>query len=108
MQPIFIFAAVPLAVFLVLVALPRGRPALIGIGGAALVAIVGTALMVTLDGTGFGAALGMLAGSAIALAAIAQALRQALGPGRPRWVYPVIVLVALIAGSWPLVQSLGG
>lgn len=107
MLSVLSFAVIPMVVFVGLAALPRGRPALIGIVGAAALAILVTVAMLLFDTTGMGAAIAMLSGSAVALAGVAQALRQALGPGRPAWLYPLIVLSALLLSGLPLLQSLG-
>lgn len=104
----FAFLLGPLAIYLVLAALPRGRVALIGIGVAAVVAIACAVVGTLFDGAGVFAAFGFFAASAVTLAAMVQLLRRGLGPDRPYWVYPALVVFGLVAGGWPLLQILRG
>ena len=100
------FIGLPIASYLVLASLRRGRPAMVGILGAAGLSAV---LFATQLGAknGYMTALIMLVFSAIALAAVVQAVRMALGEGRPRWVYPLIVVVAPLVAGIPLRTMLG-
>jgi hypothetical protein len=107
MPALWVLGLVPLVVFLALVALPRGRPALTGLAGAVGLAVAFTLAMMAMDAAAIGIALGILSGSAVALAAVAQALRHALGAGRPAWIYPLIIAATLIAGGVPVIQTLG-
>jgi len=107
MELALVFIGLPVAAYLGLASLPRGRPALIGIVVAAL-AIGG--LWVTL---GIGstdsymiALIGFLF-SAASLAAIVQVIRHIIGAGKPRWVYPGVVVAALLAAGIPMLMTLG-
>lgn len=107
MELAFVFIGLPVIAFLALASLPRGRPAMIGIAIAAIVIAV---LWVTL-GLGSSdsymiALIGFLF-SAATLAAIVQVIRHLLGPQRPRWVYPLVVVAALLAAGIPMVRVLG-
>ncbi len=107
MPIVILFVAVPLVVYLSLAALPRGKPAVVGIIAAIIAA--GFA-WVTGEAQGDASllrALTLLAVSAIALAAIIQGFRSVLGEGRPRWVYPALVLAGVLALAVPLLNLLG-
>ena len=94
------FIGAPLVSYLVLASLPRGRPALIGIVVAlALVAVLWVTQMAGDDS--YMMALITLVFSAIALAGLVQALRVVLGHGRPRWLYPLIVVPSLLGAGIP-------
>lgn len=102
-----IFIGIPLASYLSLAMLPRGRSALIGLGIAALATGVLWVLVVPGDSSGVLGALVMLVASAILLAALVQSLRSFLGEGRPAWTYPAIVGLALLGAGLPLLKILG-
>lgn len=107
MELALVFVGLPIVGYLGLASLPRGRPALIAIALAVLLVAV---LWVTL-GIGSGdsymiALIGFLF-SAATLAAIVQVIRHLLGPLRPRWVYPTIVVCALLAAGIPMINVLG-
>lgn len=107
MELALIFIGLPVMAYLALAWLPRGRPALIGIAIAALVIAV---LWVTM-GIGSSesyliALIGFLF-SAATLPAVVQVIRQIIGVGRPRWVYPTIVITALLAAGSPMMNVLG-
>jgi hypothetical protein len=106
MELAFAFIGAPVVTFLVLASLPRGRPAFLG----CLVAIaVAGLLWVTQSGADDQYLLAMivLVISAVALAGLVQVLRSAIGPARPRWVYPAIILVALLMAGIPMLNVLG-
>jgi 4-amino-4-deoxy-L-arabinose transferase-like glycosyltransferase len=101
------FIGVPVVIYLILAALPRGRAALIGIGVAALIAALVWVRQSANDDS-LTVATATLAFAAIALAGLVQILRSAIGVGRPRWVYPLIVLLGLVGAGLPLINVLGG
>ena len=100
------FIGLPFATYLILVSLRRGRPAVLGIFGATVVTGL---FFVTQTGAedGFSTALAMLVFSAIALAALVQVLRLMIGPARPRWVYPAIVILGFLGAGIPMIKMLG-
>ncbi|MEZ5779006.1 MAG: hypothetical protein R3E44_11660 [Paracoccaceae bacterium] len=112
----FVFIGLPVAVFLVLVLLPAGRAAAVGlVVGALLIGLVWLARMLDLGPLFTGdahadgymvAALSILTGAA-AVAAIAQGIRAAMGPARPRWAYPLIVVVLFLISAVPALYVLG-
>jgi hypothetical protein len=102
-----VFLCIPLAIYLILVALPRGRLAVIGIGLASVIAILMTAIGMSTAGAEALAAIGLFSASAVTLAALVQVLRRALGADRPVWVYPALVLFGLLAGGWPITKMMG-
>lgn len=102
-----VFLCIPLAVYLILVALPRGRMAVIGVGLASVLAILTAGIGMLTVGAEALAAIGLFSASAVTLAALVQVLRRTLGPDRPAWVYPALVLFGLVAGGWPLVKMMG-
>lgn len=100
------FIAVPVAVFLALAALPRGRIAIYGsLGAAVLAAVLWVTQMAGNDS--YRVALITLSFSAIALAGFVQVVRLALGEGRPSWAYPLVVGLALIGAGFPMIKILG-
>ena len=100
------FIGVPVATYLVMASLPRGRPALIGcVAGVAIAALLWASQMGS-DEKHIVASIA-LAISAIALAGFVQVLRLAIGTGRPGWVYPLIVLVALLGAGSPMLFVVG-
>jgi hypothetical protein len=107
MPPILIFFVLPVVLYLALAVLPRGRSALIGIAAAAALAAMATAVLAATDLSGIGLALALLSLAAVALAALVQALRRAMGPDRPAWMYPGIVIAALVVGTYPVILNLG-
>jgi hypothetical protein len=107
MPSILTFVILPVVLYLALASLPRGRSAMIGIAVAAVIAVVATVVLAAIDLSGVALALAMLSVAAVTLAALVQAVRRALGPGRPGWVYPGIVILALVAGTYPVIQNLG-
>lgn len=102
-----VFLCIPLALYLALVALPRGRMALIGVGLAGVLAILTTGFGMLTHGAEAIGAIGFFSASAVTLAALVQVLRRALGPDRPVWVYPALVVFGLGAGGWPLMKMMG-
>lgn len=107
MQLAFAFIGLPIATYLVLATLSRGRPAIIGIIGAA--ALTGVLFLSQMWATnGYTTALCMLVFSSIALAALVQVVRLAIGEGRSRWLYPVIVVLALLGAGLPMLYILHG
>jgi hypothetical protein len=100
------FIGIPVVTYLVLACLPSGRPALLGCFAAlALAAVLWISNMGSNDS--YLMALIVLVVSAIALAGIVQVLRVAIGPGRPRWVYPLVVASALLIAGIPTLNILG-
>lgn len=100
------FIGAPLVTYLVLASLPGGKPALIGVLVAlALVAVLWVTQMTGDDS--YMPALITLVFSAIVLAGLVQAFRVVLGPDRPRWLYPLIVLLALLGAGIPTLNVLG-
>jgi hypothetical protein len=107
MSPIVTFAVLPVVLYLALAALPRGRPAMLGLAVAGTLAVLGTVVFAAVDLGGFGLALAILSFAAVALAALVQAVRRVLAPGRAVWLYPGIVIAALVAGTLPVILNLG-
>lgn len=99
MNALLVFG-MPLVVFGSLALLPPGRPAVWGLAVAALLA----AALRALSGD---AVLPMLAGVGIALAAVAQGLRAALGPRLPHRMY-LALLPALALAPLALFLALNG
>lgn len=100
------FIGLPVATFLALASLPRGRPAAIG----CVVAVAGAAVIWATQMAGGNSYLGaaaMLIFSATALAGFVQVLRLVIGAGRPRWVYPALVAFALLVAGVPMIKMLG-
>ena len=100
------FIGAPLVTYLVLASLPGGKPALIGV----LVVLALVAVLWVTQKTGNDAymmALITLVFSAVALAGLVQTLRVVLGLGRPRWLYPLIVVLALLGAGIPALNVLG-
>lgn len=85
-QVLAVFAGVPVAVYLVLCLLPRGRAVWIGFA-LALAAMVALYLRSALAHDPWGEVLALFAGSAVALAGFAQTARHLL----PGWAYAVLV-----------------
>lgn len=86
----FLLMAYPLAVYVSLCLLPRGRAA-VGVGLAA--AALGLVWVVNDPATDRGNAIGflvVLGAAPVALAALAQALRGVIGPDSPRWMWPAL------------------
>lgn len=106
MELAFAFIGLPIATYLALASLRQGRPAMIGILSAAVVAGLGF-IMQSGGNDGYTTAMIMLIFSAIALAALVQVLRRAIGKGRPAWVYPALVVLALVGAGVPMLLSLG-
>jgi hypothetical protein len=107
MELALVFIGLPVVGYLGLASLPRGWPALIGIVAAALViAVLWATFGIGSDDSYLTALIGFLF-SAAALAAIVQVIRQMIGEGRPRWVYPSVVGTALLATGIPLLNILG-
>lgn len=102
-----VFFVLPVAVYLSLCLLPRGQPAAIGIGAAAAVTLALTLTAPPGEEGEFRVILAAIAGIAIALAGIAQAIRARLGPGRPRWVWPAIVGGELVTALMIFLLLLG-
>lgn len=101
------FIGLPVVSYLALASLPHGRPALIGIAIAALViAVLWVVLGIGSSDSYMVALIGFLF-SAATLAAIVQVIRHILGVGRPVWVYPTIVIAALLAAGIPMLTVLG-
>ena len=100
------FIGIPVLTYLVLAFLPRGRPALVGCFAAlALAALLWVTQMGSADS--HMVAIIVLGISAVALAGFVQVLRVAIGTGRPRWVYPLIVVLALLGAGVPMLNVLG-
>ena len=100
------FIGAPLVTYLVLASLPGGKPALIGV----LVALALVAVLWVTQRAGddsYMMALITLIFSAIALAGLVQALRVVLGHGRPRWLYPLIVLPSPLGAGIPTLNVPG-
>ena len=100
------FIGLPVATYLALASLRRGRPAVIGVLGAAVITGLLFVTQAAAEG-GYSTAISMLVFSAIALAALVQVLRMMIGLGRPSWVYPLIVVLALVVAGIPMVKILG-
>ncbi len=107
MSPMITIAVLPVALYVALAALPRGRPAMLGLVAAGLLAVLAAVSLAALGLGGAGLATAVLSVAATALAALMQALRRALGAGRAAWLYPVIVIAAPFAGSLPVILNLG-
>jgi hypothetical protein len=107
MSPFVTFAVLPVALYLALAALPSGRPALLGLAAAGILAVLGAVVFAMVDLGGTGLALAMLSFAATVLAALVQAVRRALYPRRPIWLYPGIVIAALGAGTLPVILNMG-
>jgi hypothetical protein len=100
------FIGIPVATYLVLACLPRGRPALIGcVGALVLAGLLWVSQMGSTDS--YLVALIVLVISAISLAGLVQVLRVAIGVGRPKWAYPLIVILALLGAGIPTLNILG-
>lgn len=107
MELVLAFIGLPVLAYLALACLPRGRPALIGLASAALViAVLWVTLGLGSSDSYMTALIGFLF-SAATLAAIVQVIRQIIGVGRPAWVYPTIVIIALLAAGIPMMTVLG-
>ena len=107
MELALVFIGVPIATYLALAFLPRGRPALYGLLAAALALLV---LWVTLGMGSTDSYMVALIGflfSATARAAIVQMLRRAIGVDKPRWVYPAVVIGVLLLAGIPMLTVLG-
>lgn len=102
-----IFIALPVAIYLSLALLPRGRPAAMGIVVAALFALALWTLSDPASDEGFGRVIAAVAASGIGLAALVQGLRALLGPGQPVWLYPAMVTLALPLALGALLVLLG-
>lgn len=102
-----LFVVVPLVVYLVLVSLPAGRKALIGIAVAAVVMAVVSVVGSSGGASGTLAAIGLFSGSAIAMAALVQLLRRNLGTARSVWTYPALVAAGLAASAAVIFQMIG-
>ena len=100
------FIGVPVVTYLVLASLPRGRPALIGCLVALALAMV---LWVSQIGSrdNYMMALIVLVISAVSLAGLVQVFRVAIGAGRPRWAYPLVVMLAFLCAGIPALNVLG-
>lgn len=100
------FIGIPVTTYLILACLPHGRPALIGcLVAMALAALLWVSQMGSDDS--YLVALIALVISAIALAGLVQILRLVIGLGRPQWVYPVIVVLAMLVAGIPTLNVLG-
>ena len=107
MQLAFVFIGLPVTAHRALASLPRGRPALIGIAIAALVsAVLWLSLGIGSGDSHMVALIGFLF-SATSLAAIVQVIRHIIGAGRQPWVYPSVVVVALLAAGISMLNVLG-
>lgn len=106
MELALVFIGLPVISYLGLASLPRGRPALIGIAVAALVIAVVWVMLTAGGGDSFMIALMRFLFSATSLAALVQVLRHVIGPDRPRWVYPTLVVIALFAAGIPMLSLL--
>lgn len=84
------FIVMPVAIFVGLASLPRGRPAA---AGCLVAVVVAAGIWATQMGRGAKMlfALALMSDSAIALASIVQVVRVAFGPDRHGWMYPGIV-----------------
>lgn len=102
-----IYVLAPIVVYVSLVCLPRGRPALIGIAAAAALLAVLWLAVIRGQNDAFLAALVAIVAGAVAVAALAQGLRTALGPGSPRWLYPAIAVLAVFGAGVPALATLG-
>lgn len=102
-----VFLASPVLVFVSLALLPRGRPAFLGIVGAALgVGLLGPGIAPE-DGTGFGTLLLWVFGGAVALAALAQVLRLLRAPGGEAPPYPLRAAFVFLGAALPAALYLG-
>ena len=100
------FIGIPVTTYLILACLPHGRPALIGcLVAMALAALLWVSQMGSDDS--YLVALIALVISAIALGGLVQILRLVIGLGRPQWVYPVIVVLAMLVAGIPTLNVLG-
>lgn len=88
--PILLLLGVPLAVYVSLCLLPRGKPAAIGIAVALLAA--GIVLQMTADP--LPQVLATLAIGGVAVAALVQGVRAAMGDRLPPYAYPAMAVVA--------------
>lgn len=100
------FIGLPAATHLALASLRQGRLAMMGIFGMAVITGLSVVLRTGAE-NGYSTALGMLVFSAIALAALVQVLRLMIGPGRPRWINPVTVVLAFLGAGIPMIKMLG-
>lgn len=107
MQLAFVFIGLPVAAYLALASLPRGRPALIGVAIAALVSVVLWLSFGIGSSDSYMAALIGFLFSATSLAAIVQVIRHITGAGRQPWVYPSVVIVALLAAGISMLNDPG-
>jgi hypothetical protein len=98
------FLALPLITFVSLALLPAGRSALIGIGVAALVVGLAVPRIAPDDGTGFGHLILWIFGGSVALAALAQAVRQ-VTTGQVS--YPLVAGLCLLGATVPFLLMLG-
>lgn len=104
---ILTFFVFPVALYLALAALPPGRPALVGLVASGVLAVLAAVGLAAVDLGGLGLAMAVLSVAATALAALVQAVRRVLGPGRAAWLYPVIVVTVLVVGGLPVILNLG-
>lgn len=102
-----VFFVLPVAVYLSLILLPRGRPAALGVGAAALVLIALTLSAPSDEEGEFRIILAVIAGIAVALAALAQALRAWVLPENPGWLWPALVLGELVTALMVFMLLLG-
>lgn len=85
-----IFLGFPLAIYLSLCLLPKGREGLgIGLAAAAL-ALVWVTNDPATDG-GFARLMVQIGAAAVALAALAQGLRRAIPAGAAGWIWPALM-----------------
>ncbi|QYK40817.1 MAG: hypothetical protein KF887_15625 [Paracoccaceae bacterium] len=96
MAAVVVFLVLPVVTFLSLVMLPAGRPALVGVGVAALAVAILAPLVAPEDGAGFGTLLRWLFGGAVALGGFVQALRLVRLPGGAVVPYPLVVTLCLL------------
>lgn len=102
----FLFVIAPLVIFASLLALPAGKPALMGCVVAAVVVAVVWRWAGGLE-SGFGALLGYLYGGPIVLAGLAQVLRLMPVVARARHGYAVTVAALVVATALPLIYLMG-
>ncbi len=91
-----IFVLLPAAVYVGLCLLPRGRIAAMGIVGAAVFAGTVWAGMLAMQEPSMAQLPLAFASVGIALAAPVQALRAAIGPALPNWIYFTFAALVLM------------
>ena len=102
-----VFFVMPVALYLALCLLPRGQPAALGVGAAALALLAFTLTAPEGEEGEFRMTLAAIAGIGVALAGIAQAVRVRVLPERPGRLWPVLVLGELALALMVFLLLLG-